>query len=147
MGKRINFTVLGTPVGKARPRITRFGAYTPEKTIVAEDTIRREYAASCDNVKFDAERPLRMKVDAYFPIPQSASAKKKADMTSNAVRPTKKPDWDNLGKLVSDALNQVAYYDDKQIVDCTVRKFYSDKPRLEIEIDEIMERRRLLLTD
>ena len=139
MSKTVIFEVPGTPVGKARPRITRFGAYTPEKTIVAEDTIRREYAAAYKGFMFGEKSQLYMVVNAHFPVPQSASAKTKKHMMCGVLRPTKKPDWDNIGKLVSDALNGVAYYDDKQIVECMVRKFYSDRPRIEIIIDEILE--------
>jgi Holliday junction resolvase RusA-like endonuclease len=131
----ITFTVPGTPIGKARPRITKHGAYTPEKTVIAEDTIRRAYNSS---ILFGADIPLRLCVDAFFPIPQSKSERVKGEMLKGFIRPTKKPDWDNIGKLVSDALNQVAYYDDKQIVECTVRKFYSDRPRLEIRIEEVV---------
>jgi Holliday junction resolvase RusA-like endonuclease len=53
------------------------------------------------------------------------------------MRPTKRPDWDNLGKLVSDSLNGLAYKDDSQIVEATAAKYYSDRPRVEIEITEV----------
>ena len=53
---------------------------------------------------------------------------------TGAIRPTVKPDWDNIGKIVADALNKIAYYDDAQIVDSQTRKFYSDRPRVEILI-------------
>lgn len=59
------------------------------------------------------------------------------------IRPTKKPDWDNIGKIVTDALNGVAYHDDAQIVDAQVRKFYSKDPRVEIIIQDIPERTEL----
>lgn len=36
-----------------------------------------------------------------------------------------------------DALNQVAYRDDTQIVDCQCRKFYSEQPRTVIIIKQI----------
>ena len=55
-------------------------------------------------------------------------------MLSGFIRPTVKPDWDNIGKLVADALNGIAYDDDKCIVDAQVRKFYSDQPRTDIII-------------
>ena len=58
-------------------------------------------------------------------------------MEKGDIRPTKKPDWDNIGKVVSDSLNQIAYRDDAQIVDSQVRKFYSRLPRIEIIISEI----------
>ena len=71
-----------------------------------------------------------MRIIAYMRIPNSTSKKKKNLMRRGMIRPTKKPDIDNIFKVVADALNGVAYPDDKSIVDCQVRKFYSDRPRL-----------------
>ena len=34
-------------------------------------------------------------------------------------------------------MNKIAYRDDTQIVDCQVRKFYSDNPRVEVRILDI----------
>ena len=81
--------------------------------------------------------PLKLTITAYFPIPSSASKKKKELMLAGIIRPTIKPDWDNIGKIVTDALNHLAYDDDKQIVEAIVRKLYSDEPRVEIEIEEV----------
>lgn len=60
-------------------------------------------------------------------------------MLDNVIRPTKKPDWDNIGKIVCDALNKTAFHDDAQIVDGSVIKCYSEQPRIEVEIWEIAE--------
>lgn len=48
----------------------------------------------------------------------------------------KKPDFDNIGKIVCDSLNNIAYHDDAQIVDAQVRKFFSDDPRVVVTIQE-----------
>ena len=45
-----------------------------------------------------------------------------------------KPDWDNIGKIVCDSLNLVAYHDDSAVVDAQVRKFYSETPRVDVMI-------------
>lgn len=58
-------------------------------------------------------------------------------MLSGDIRPTKKPDMDNVIKIIADSLNKIAYRDDTQIVDCQVRKFYSEKPRVEVMIQTI----------
>ena len=55
-------------------------------------------------------------------------------MIDRLIRPTRKPDFDNIGKVICDALNGIAYRDDAQIVDALVRKFYSDTPRVIVEI-------------
>lgn len=57
-------------------------------------------------------------------------------MLLGLIRPTKKPDIDNITKAVLDALNKVAYKDDAAIVQFSVEKFYSDNPRVEVTIGE-----------
>ena len=42
------------------------------------------------------------------------------------LRPDKKPDMDNILKAVLDALNKVAYEDDKQVVELIGRKYYTE---------------------
>ena len=74
------------------------------------------------------------RVIAYYPIPQSTSKKRRKEMLEHRIRPTVKPDLDNVAKLIFDALNGVAWYDDNAIVDTQVRKFYSDTPRVEVFI-------------
>ena len=76
---------------------------------------------------------------AYYGVTNSASKNKKEKMLAGIIRPTKKPDMDNCLKAIADALNDVAYKDDTQIVDCQVRKFYSEKPRVVIKISQIGE--------
>ena len=102
-----------------------------------ENLVKVEYQSQCDAYKFPDGTMLDMRILAYYGIPKSKPKKVKALMATNAIRPTKKPDMDNVVKLVADALNQVAYRDDTQIVDCQVRKFYSDTPRLEVLIQRI----------
>ena len=130
----ITFTVLGEPVGKARQRVTRFGTYTPQATVLYENLIKTEYRRQCNDHRFDDKQPLCMEVKAEYMIPASASKAKRAAMARGEIRPMKKPDWDNVGKVVSDALNKLAYRDDTQIVDCTVRKFYSERPKITVKI-------------
>lgn len=136
----IRFTVPGEPVGKGRPRFVRTfsggRAITPTKTRWYEEDVRCEYYTQCDH-RFSDKDMLKIHIDAYFNIPKSASKKRTKDMLEKKIRPTKKPDADNIIKVIADALNDVAYYDDKQIVDCSISKYYSDIPRVEVEICEI----------
>jgi len=73
-----------------------------------------------------------MRIIAYYAIPASTSQKKRREMESGLLRPIKKPDVDNLAKVVCDALNKIAYRDDAQVVDAQVSKYYSDQPRIEV---------------
>ena len=57
-------------------------------------------------------------------------------MDFGIIRPTKKPDLDNIAKAVLDSLNGIAYKDDSQIVSMVVSKKYSNRPRVEITLKE-----------
>lgn len=145
--KEVRFIVEGEPVGKGRPRFVAryntetgrsFGqAHTPEKTMVYENLVRVEYKAQTGGYRFDDNAMLDMRIMAFFGIPKSKSKKIKQKMLEGKIRPTKKPDYDNVMKIVTDSLNDVAYKDDVQVVDAQCRKFYSDRPRVEIIIREI----------
>ena len=138
---RVKFTVAGEPGAKGRPKFSTAGkyarAYTPEKTVNYENLVKLMYAEQCKNYRFHDDAQLDLKVIAYFPIPKSTSKKKRQLMIDKKIRPTAKRDWDNIGKVVSDALNEIAYKDDKQIVDGLVRKFYSEEPRVVVIIQEV----------
>ena len=66
-----------------------------------------------------------------------AKEKKRQQMLAGLIRPTKKPDLDNVIKSILDALNKVAYHDDTQIVSLSMEKFYSDSPRVEVTISNL----------
>ena len=114
--------------------VTRFATYTPKATVMYENLVKTEYRRQCHDYRFDDKQALRMTVRAEYQIPASASKIKRAAMAKGEIRPMKKPDWDNVGKVVSDALNKLAYRDDTQIVECTVQKYYSDRPRITVKI-------------
>ncbi len=135
---RVSFTILGEPQGKGRPRFTKVGSYvktyTPDKTAAYENLVKLEYQSQCRGLRFGDDERLDMRIFAYYGIPQSTSKKRKAMMLGGIIRPSKKPDMDNVVKVIADSLNNVAYKDDTQIVDAMVRKFYSDTPRVKVVI-------------
>ena len=137
---KVKFTVLGEPQGKGRPRFRNAGkfvqTYTPKETVNYENLVRLEYRRQCRDFKFSKDTPLDVRITAYLAIPKSASKKKAQLMRDRKIRPMKKPDFDNVGKIVCDSLNEIAYYDDAQIVDAQVRKFFSDDPRVVVTIQE-----------
>lgn len=133
------FTILGEPKGKGRPRFCRNTghAITPKDTVNYETLVHMEYLEQCNELRFPDDAMLDMRIKAYYSIPKSASKKKRASMLAGEIRPTKKPDMDNVVKIIADALNQIAYRDDTQIVDCQCRKFYSENPRVEVTIRSV----------
>ncbi len=133
---QIKFTVLGKPETKERPNFNcRTGkAYTPKKTKSYESLVRTEYFRQCPGQRFEDREPLAMHIRAYYSIPTSASKRKQQAMEVGVIRPTKRPDADNIIKAIADALNDVAYYDDADLVRVSLEKFYSRQPRIEVEI-------------
>lgn len=130
--RSISFSVPGEPVGKGRPRFTRTGhTYTPGKTESYESLVRLAYG-ECGMV-FPKGVPVRVRITACFSIPKSASKKKRAMMIAGDIVPTKKPDFDNIQKIICDALNGVAD-DDSQIVKADIEKVYSTTPRVEVNV-------------
>lgn len=133
----VEFMVIGAPKGKERPRAAKIRdrtiIYTPKKTRDYEREIARAYQMECSSMFSGA---VAIEIYAYYEIPKSASRKRVLDMVSDRERPTKKPDGDNIAKAVCDALNGIAYKDDSQVVDLTVRKYYSKFPHVQVFISE-----------
>jgi Holliday junction resolvase RusA-like endonuclease len=133
------FVITGNPMGKQRPRFKRSGAYvstyTPKPTVDYENWVRLSYKQQCSQF-FDKGTPLSVKIVAMFSIPKSTSKKKMQKMIDGEITPTKKPDTDNIAKIICDSLNGIAYYDDSQIVNLSVTKIYSENPKVEVEINE-----------
>jgi len=135
---KYKFTVWGEPKPKSRARVvkrdSKVFSYTPTATKQYENLI----LLSSLNIK--PESPLKGAIKlvwkVYRPIPKSFSKKKRQDAESGKIRPIVKPDLDNYLKC-KDALSKVFWFDDSQIVETHAFKFYSDKPRLEIEIEEL----------
>lgn len=127
------FTVSGEPEGKARPRVTRNGTYTPPKTQAYEKLVQMSFRTQCPGVFF-GDAPLCVYITANFAPPQSATKRKRSRMLSGEIRPTKKPDTDNIAKAICDALNGVAYRDDAQICSLTVQKQYSEMSAVTVRI-------------
>ncbi len=134
----IKFTIPGPPIGKGRPKFTRCGSYThtytPPKTANYEMLVQWYFMQSQANKIIGS---IVADIEAYMPIPKSTSKKQRAMMIGGIIRPAKKPDWDNIGKIICDALNKLAYDDDSAVVDGRVRKYYSDDPRVEVTLTEV----------
>lgn len=137
---RAKFCIHGDPQGKGRPRFSTVCGHvhtrTPDETVLYENLVKTEYRQQV-GVKFPDDAMLDVRIFAYYPIPKSASKRKRQAMLERKIRPTKKPDWDNVGKVICDSLNGIAYRDDAQVVDSMVRKFYGETPKVVVTIEEI----------
>lgn len=134
------FEIPGEIVGKARPRINAYVgiAYTPTKTKYYEYLVKRYFLDKYKDfqmIKNDAA--VRVTIMCYFDVPKSTSKKKSVQMLKNELRPTKKPDIDNISKIILDALNKLVYYDDTQVVELFIKKYYAEAPKVVVKIEVI----------
>lgn len=83
---------------------------------------------------------IRLHIRCYF-------AYRKGDYRSGQYAGQLKPnapkhkdtgkDWDNCGKFYSDALTGIFFLNDSQVADGSVKKYYSENPRVEIDIENL----------
>lgn len=135
----MEFIVEGNPQGKARPRFSQKSGtvYTPAKTVRYERLIRKAFLDAGGNA-IPSDCYVGITVDAYFQIPKSYTKGKRLACQHNINRPDKKPDIDNILKIVLDGLNGVAYADDKQVIEVRCRKFYSvSSGYLKVSVSEV----------
>lgn len=132
----LKFTIPGEPKSKLRHRTTRQGfTYNPKQNIEYENWVKQCYCIKHKQKRLEGE--IKATIKAYFKMPKSTSKKRRKLMIEEKIRPTKKPDTDNLAKIVLDSLNTLAFDDDKQVVDLRVEKYYSEEPRTEVILEEI----------
>ena len=131
------FDIVGEPQGKGRPRFSTRGGfvktYTPEKTASYENFVKLCYLNKYKGQKLDGE--IVAEIIAYFPIPKSFSKKKRAEAIQGKIKPTKKPDTDNIAKTILDSLNGIAFEDDKQVVALLVKKLYGEEPKVLVVLE------------
>lgn len=126
----------GAPVPKGRPRVCKYGTYTPKKTIDAEKHIQECWDVKYGNL-IPTDKPLAVQIAFYMPIPKNTPKKTVKEILLGNVQHTKKPDLDNMIKTVLDALNKAAYKDDGQIWMLSVKKEYSETPKTVVWVQEV----------
>lgn len=130
-------TIIAEPKGKGRPRFTRTGhAYTPQGTREYEEYVKYEYKKQGGEY-YEKDVPLKIEIIAYYKIPKQTRKGDIKRMVDCELLPCKKPDTDNIIKIICDALNGLAYYDDSQICYTTIKKMYGLTPSVAFKISKI----------
>lgn len=140
----IRFIVPGEPKGKARPRIftNKAGdsqAITPQDTLSYENLVKWIFNNTQESKKLQGE--IEAKIVAMYSIPKSMTKKNRQLIDEGKLHPTKKPDLDNVAKIILDSLNKIAFDDDSQVTRLIVEKHFSDEPRVEVTLRELDEKK------
>lgn len=134
---QIKITIPGIPIPKGRPRFRKIGSfmqpYTPTETRKAEMEVAKCFKEQAKCFKMPDKGPICLSVEFFMPIPASLSKKKQKELLGE--KHLKRPDLDNLVKLVCDGLNGVAWEDDGCISSIVATKQYSDNPRTVVFIE------------
>lgn len=131
------FEVIGDIKGKARPRVNTYTckAYTPTGTKDYENLIKQYF-----KITYPKYQPLlgriKVTITACFKIPKTTSKINTENMLNGKISPTKKPDIDNIVKIILDALNKMAFNDDNQITKLEVEKIYGPEEKVHVKIEE-----------
>ena len=131
----ISFTIPTKPTGKERPRFAKGFAYTPAKTQAYENFIKGCYVEQCGDVSF-GDKSISLEIKAYVPPITKLKKAERISALLGLIKPTAKPDADNILKAVLDALNELAYDDDRYIYKVSVERIYSEEPRTEVIISD-----------
>jgi Holliday junction resolvase RusA-like endonuclease len=137
---QVIFSVYGDPVPKKRPRVTKWGAYTPKHSLAYEDEIRKMAKSAMGRME-----PLDTPIAAYIyinhAIPPSYSEKRRKACLNGSERPMKANlgDIDNIAKQFLDACNGVVYLDDKQVVSLHCTKRYDSIASVHVCFKEEIE--------
>lgn len=130
----IEFEVLGKPMGKQRPRVTRFGTYTPPKTVKYEKLVKDTY-----NDKYSKLEPItceiKASITAIFEVPKSYTKKQHIKLLNKPYN--HKPDCDNIAKIVLDSLNGLAYTDDALVTELNVKKLYGTQEKVIVQLERV----------
>jgi len=85
--------------------------------------------------------PLETAVSVFLyvrlAVPQSYSKKRTEACLSGLEQPCKKPDIDNIAKTYLDAMNEVIFKDDTQVIDLHVKKVYSAVAGVNVMVMEV----------
>ena len=127
------FEILGKPIPQQHTRWKNGRAYNPN----AVDIERIRWQISPHAPQVPLTGPIEVDFTFYMPIPKSTSSIRKRQMANALILPITRPDVDNLGYLVTNALKSLIYADDAQIVDLHLHKRYGHTPKTICRIVEI----------
>jgi Holliday junction resolvase RusA-like endonuclease len=122
------------PEPTPRPRLGMGGRFYVKNSRANNEFVELMSSKYEDIQNVIKDKECEIDIKSYFPIPKSFNKVNTLLAELGIIRPITKPDWDNLGKTYSDAIQPWIVYDDSLFIDGSSHKYYSLKPRVEIQI-------------
>ena len=131
------FEVPGKVTGKGRPRVNSYTGivYTPTITKDYECLVQQYFLLKYPKYEM-LEGRLQVNIIAYLNIPKTTKKIDINNMLDNKISPTKKPDIDNIVKIILDAMNKFAFKDDTQITKLCIEKRYGNEEKVQVKIEQ-----------
>ena len=135
----VTVIIEGEPVAQGRPRFTKGGhAYDPARSREYKDIVAAHAKLAMNEREiFSRETPLACVMSIFVKMPKRFTRTQRQEAEKKGLRPVRKPDIDNIAKILMDALNGIVYEDDAQIVSLGCRKYYSDAPMAAVTVSPI----------
>lgn len=133
----MRFEINAKPVGQMRVRACvrgrHAGTYKAPRQAQREQTLAALLAPHVPAEPMTG--PLTLYVNCHFAIPPSKPRRWREEALRGMIRPTVKPDADNLAKHLKDVMTDLQFWsDDKQVVELVVRKWYSLRDKWDVEL-------------
>ena len=141
VGTQLRFSVPGPPVAWARASRNGKRYFTAAKQKDQMALMRIAALTAMRDRVLWWERPVEVEVIAFFAPSKSWPKWKHAAVQAGTYHHTKKPDSDNLLKLVKDALSGSVWRDDTYVVDGIGRKRFSYEARTDVVVRPLFQTR------
>ena len=131
------------PVPKERPRVFqdpntgKMRSITPKRTAAFHEEIKKVLKEVMRGHSV-MDGPLRVDMTFRMPLPVSWPKWRKEAAVDGIIRPTGRPDMDNLEKALLDAFNGELIKDDSLVIERDARKVYALMPGIEVQVSRIL---------
>lgn len=136
---KLTFEIPGNVQPQQRPKAATRGKvvtiYDPKES----KEYKKYVAAVAEKYALDCliTQEIKLTIDVYRPLTQEIikSHNKLTAAINGTLRPTKKPDIDNLVKGIKDGITNVIWKDDSQVTELIARKWYGESPKAVVTIE------------
>lgn len=129
------FTFYILPKATPRPRATSINGHYSFYVKGAKDH-KQFFKSYTKNEDIEIiKTPTKFHSEVYVPTPSGMNAVERVLAELGYIRPTSKPDWDNFAKTYCDMIQGLLIDDDSLIIEGSLKKYYSIKPRIHIKLE------------